>query len=569
MSLKVVIVGGVALGPKTACRVKRLVPDAKVTIVEKDGRISYGGCGIPYYVSGDVNDVSELQATSFHMLRDPHFFKHSKGVEVLTRKKAVRIDRQAKVLHFQDMDTKEASHLDYDVLVLGTGSRPRRPDLPGIDLKGVYTVSNLNEAEGIRRAVQGGKVAKAVVIGAGFIGLEMAEALRDMWDVETTVVEIADQILPGFVSADLAAMAQKHMQDHGVAFHLAQKVQGFAGEAGHVQRVLLEDTVLEADLVVMSVGVVPNSEIAVNAGLEVGPNGAIVVNERMQTSDPSIYAGGNCVQVMNLVSGRPGFYPLGSLANRQGRVIGTNIAGGAARFRGAVGSFAVKLFDFSVAGAGLSLEMARRNNMDAVSAHVSGFDRAHFFPGKDIMQLELVVERSGRVVGIQGLGNKGDAMVGRISAVAPLLAYHPDVEEISNLELPYSPPFSSAMDIINAVGNAAENILAGRSRMVSFHEFQKLWDSGDRDFVVLDCRDQQDTEPAVYEAKYPGVWLNIPHNDLRERIAEVPRNKRIVLLCGTGGRSYESQILLDAEGIGGSVNLQGGVASLRRFPLDI
>ncbi len=569
MSIQVVIVGAVALGPKTACRVKRLMPDAQVTMIEQGGRISYGGCGIPYYVSGDVNDVSELQSTSFHMVRDPHFFKHSKGVDVLTRTKAVRIDRQAKVLHVRDVDTGVESQLDYDKLVLGTGSRPRRPDLPGVDLGGVYTVSNLTEAEGIRKLVQGGKVSKAVVIGAGFIGLEMAEALRDMWDIETTVVEIADQLLPGFVSPDLAAMAQKHMQDHGVTFLLSQKVLGFEGEAGTVRRVVLESGVLDADLVVMSVGVIPNTEIAVEAGLEVGPNGAIVVDEHMRTSDADIYAGGNNVQVMNQVTGKPGFYPLGSLANRQGRVIGTNIVGGSARFRGAVGSFAVKLFDYSVAGAGLSLEMARRNGLDAICAHVSGFDRAHFFPGKDIIQLELVVERSGRVLGIQGLGNKGDATVARVAAVAPLLAHHPDVEEISNLELPYSPPFSSAMDIVNAVANAADNILTGRSRMVSFQEFQKLWESGERDFVVLDCRDTQDTEPAVYEAKYPGVWVNIPHNDLRERIADVPRNKRLVLICGTGVRSHEAQIVLDAEGIGGSVNLQGGAASLRRGLMNI
>jgi NADPH-dependent 2,4-dienoyl-CoA reductase/sulfur reductase-like enzyme/rhodanese-related sulfurtransferase len=567
MALNVVVIGAVALGPKAACRIKRLVPDARVTMVEQGEHISYGGCGIPYYVSGDVGDIKELKTTSFHMVRNPGFFHDSKGVEVLIRKRAERIDRQAKVVHVRDVDSGETSELAYDKLVLGMGSRPRRPDLPGMELGGVFTVSNLEEAEKIRQRIQGGKVEKAVVIGAGFIGLEMAEALRDLWDIQTTVVEIADQILPGFVSPDLAGMAQKHMEEHEVAFLLSQKVLGFEGTEGQVGTVRLESGVLEADLVIMSVGVIPNSELAAEAGLDVSPKGTIIVNDRMQTSDPDIYAGGNCVQVPNQITGQPAFYPLGSLANRQGRVIGTNIVGGQATFTGAVGSFVVKLFEYSVAGTGFSLEMAKRNGLEAICAHVSQFDRAHFFPSKELMHLELVVETSGRVLGIQGLGRNGDAMVGRISAVAPLLPHHPQVEEISNLELPYSPPFSSAMDIINAVGNAAENILAGRNHVMSLNEFQEVWNSGKGDFVVLDCRDDED--PQVYMEKHPGVWMNIPHNELRQRMDEVPRDKKIFLICGTGVRSYESQILLDAAGIHGSLNLQGGVASLRKSSLDV
>ncbi len=564
--MHVVIIGAVALGPKAACRLKRLMPDARVTMIDQGARISYGGCGIPYYVSGDINDVKELQATSFHMLRDPKFFHDAKGVEVFPRKRAERIDREAKVVHAVDLETGEAMQLAYDKLVLATGSRPRKPDLPGVDLSGIFAVSNLEEAEGIRSRVESGKVSKAVVIGAGFIGLEMAEALTDMWGVETTVVEIADQILPGLVSVELAGMARKHMQEQGVSFRLSAKVLGFAGD-GRGERVLLEGEELEADLVVMSVGVIPNSELAVQAGLEVSPKGTIIVNSRMQTSDPDIYAGGNCVQVTNLVTGQPGFYPLGSLANRQGRVIGTNLAGGNAEFPGAVGSFAVKLFEISVSGTGLSPEMAKRSGLDAIHSHVVQADRAHFFPENELMHLEMVVEKNGRVLGVQGLCAKGDGLVGRIGAVAAKLEDHPHVSAISNLEYPYSPPFSSSMDIINAAANAAENILDGRSITMSITEFAAEWNDPQRNFEILDCRGQANARPFL--DKHPEIWKNIPQDELQVRLDEVPRDKPLILVCNAGGRSYESQIALEAAGIHGTRNLQGGVAAIRRSGMDI
>jgi NADPH-dependent 2,4-dienoyl-CoA reductase/sulfur reductase-like enzyme len=537
--MNVVIIGGVALGPKAACRLKRLMPEARVTIIDQGARVSYGGCGIPYYVSGDVSDVKELQATSFHMIRDPKFFHEAKGVDVLTQTRAERIDREAKVVHARDMESGESATFPYDKLVLAMGSRPRRPDLPGVDLDGVFAVSNLEEAEGIRSRVEAGKVGKAVVIGAGFIGLEIAEALSDMWGVETTVVEIADQILPGFVSRELAGMAQHHMQEQGVGFRLSATVRGFAGEKS-VERVLLEGEELEANLVILSVGVIPNSELAQDAGLEVSPRGGIVVDTHLRTSDPDIYAGGNCVQVTNLVTGQPGYYPLGSLANRQGRVIGSNLAGGEAEFHGAVGSFAVKLFEISVAGAGLCPEAAQRAGLDAVHSHVVQSDRAHFFPENELMHLEVVVEKSGpqkgRVLGVQGLCAKGDGLVGRVGAVAAVLGDHPHVSVIGNLEYPYSPPFSSAMDIVNAAANAAENILEDRCAAMTVSEFARLWNTPGSDFHILDCRGPVNAQPFL--EKHPDVWMNIPQDELRVRLDEVPRNKPLVLVCNAGGRSY-------------------------------
>jgi NADPH-dependent 2,4-dienoyl-CoA reductase/sulfur reductase-like enzyme/rhodanese-related sulfurtransferase len=568
MPQNIVVIGAVALGPKAACRFKRLEPDSKVVMVDKDDIISYGGCGIPYFISGDVSDPSQLQETSFHMLRDKKFFQEAKDIEVLTRTEALKIDRQEKHVLIKNLITLEERTLPYDKLVLATGSRPRLLDIPGTDLDGVFAVSNMNAAIAIKDRISSGQVGKALIIGGGFIGLEMAEALTDMWGIETTVVEITDQLLPGLISRNMAQIVKHHMEEKEVSFLLEHRVERLEGN-GKVERAVTAEKTIETDMVILAVGAEPNSDLARAAGLDLSPKGAIVVNSRMQTSDPDIYAGGDCVEVTNLISGKPGYFPLGSMANRQGRIIGTNLAGGNAEFPGAVGSFVVKVFDLSVAAAGLSIEVARREGFDATSALVIQFDRAHFYPEKDLMTLELVVEKaSGRVLGIQGVGPMGEGTVGRINAVASILKYKPTAEDIGNLELAYSPPFSAAMDILNALGNTAENILAGKNRVVDVDEFNELWkqrESGD--VVFLDCRGWGNAEPFVN--KYPHQWKSLPQDELRARMAEVPRDKKLVLICNTGVRSYEAQVTLDEMGITDSCNLQGGVACLKKWGLDI
>ena len=568
MPQNVVVIGAVALGPKAACRFKRLEPDSKVVMVDRDDLISYGGCGIPYFISGDVSDAAHLQETSFHMLRDKKFFREAKDIEVMTRTEALAIDRAKKEVLAQNLRAGEQTALPYDKLVLATGSRPKRLNIPGIDLDGVFTLSNMNAAIAIKEKIAGGEVDKVLIIGGGFIGLEMAEALTDMWGIETTVVEITDQLLPGLISKNLAQIAQRHMVENGVEFQLEGRVERLEGD-WRVKRAITSSGIIETDMVVVAVGVEPNSELARSAGLEVSSRGGILVNNRMQTSDPHIYAGGDCVEVRNLITGKPGYYPLGSMANRQGRIIGTNLAGGRTEFPGAVGSFVVKLFEMSVAAAGLSIDVARREGFDAVCAHVAQFDRAHFYPEKDLMHLELVVERTTeRVLGIQGIGNKGDGTVGRINAVAPLLQHKPTTEDIGNLELAYSPPFSAAMDILNALGNTAENILAGKNRVLDVDEFDELWRQREKgDVVFLDCRGWGNAEPFV--AKYPEHWKNVPQDELKTRLAEVPRDKKLVLICNTGVRSYEAQVTLDDMGLTDSCNLQGGVACLKKWGLDL
>ncbi|MCF8120245.1 MAG: FAD-dependent oxidoreductase [Deltaproteobacteria bacterium] len=568
MTQNVVIVGAVALGPKAACRFKRLMPEAKVTMIDETDLISYGGCGIPYFVSGDVSDPGQLQSTSFHMLRDETFFKNAKDIDVLTRVRAVSIDRDQKEVHIEHVETGEKERLSYDRLVLATGSSPKRLPIPGSEMEGVFTVSDLSGAVAIKDQVAAGAVDKAVIIGGGAIGLEMAEALADLWGIETSVVEIADQILPGIVSPVVARMGRQKMAENDISVYVREQVLRLEGD-GRVQRVVTDKRTLDADLVIMAVGVSPNADLARDAGLEISPSGAIVVNERMETSDPHIYAGGDCVQIQDLITETPAYFPSGSLANRQGRVIGTNLAGGNATFEGAVGTFVIKLFDLAIASAGLSLERARSHGYDALSVFVAQFDRAHFYPEKDLTYLELVVEQgTARVLGIQGLGGLEGGMFARVSAVAALLKYQPTTADVSNLELPYAPPFSSAMDVVNALGNAAENTLAGKNRVIDADQFAQWWTERKQgNTLFLDCRGWGNAEDFV--KKYPEEWKSIPQDELTARMDEVPRDKNLVLICNTGVRSYEAQITLDQMGIPHTYNLQGGVAALKKWGLDL
>ncbi|MFH1136019.1 MAG: FAD-dependent oxidoreductase [Pseudomonadota bacterium] len=569
MSFEVVIIGAVALGPKVACRLKRLRADARVTMIDRDSLISYGGCGIPYFISGDVADAKELQSTSYHMIRDPEFFHLAKDVDVLDRTEALALDRAGKKVRIRDLESGRERDLSYDKLVLAVGSRPNKPPIPGADLEGVFTVSNLNEAVKIKDKISSGSVGRAVVIGAGAIGLEIAEALADLWGIETAIIEIQDQVLPGVIGPQMSQMVKAHLAEHDVSqVFLKEKVLRLEGE-GQVERVVTDQRTLDADLVILAVGVHPNSELARAAGLEISPRGAIIVNSRFQTSDPDIYSGGDCIENIHLLTGKPVYFPSGALANRQGRIIGTNLAGAVEEFDGVVGSFILKCFEMNVAAAGLSLPRAKAEGFDAFSAFVVQGDRAHFYPGMELMYLELVVERpTARVLGIQGLSPQGDALAARIDAVAAILKHQPRLRDVSNLELAYAPPFSSAMDILNALGNTAENILVGKNTTVDVDEFCELVSrSGEADFVCLDVRGEANAAPFL--EKYPGFWMNIPQEQLGKRLDEVPRDKDLLLVCNSGVRSYEAQNVLTAAGLTRTRNLQGGIAAMKKYAPDL
>jgi rhodanese-related sulfurtransferase len=394
----------------------------------------------------------------------------------------------------------------------------------------------------------------------------MAEAVSDLWGLETTLVEVTPQILPGILEPGLARMVAKHLRDKGVTLHLEESVQeirSHAGDEAALEVVTARDA-LPADLVIIAVGAVPNSGLARQAGLAVSAGGGIAINRRLQTSDPDIYAGGDCIDNHHLISGKSVYFPSGSLANRQGRVIGTNLAGGSATFNGIVGSFTLKTFDLAVAGTGLNLAQARREGFDAVGALVIQADRAHFYPTQDLMYLHLVVDRkTRRLLGVQGISHNGDALVGRINCIAALLPFKASLEDLSNLEVAYAPPFAAALDIVNAVANNAENILDGYNRTVEVDEFERcfLTDKAD-DAICLDVRGAANAAP--YVDLFGDRWLNIPQETLKHRLAEIPPDKRLLVVCNSGVRSYEALRQLETAGLCNAVNLQGGLAALKK-----
>lgn len=564
MGKKVVIVGAVALGPKVACRLRRLDPEAEILMIDRDDCISYGGCGIPYYVGGDVSEIKELESTVFHVRRDCSFFDIYKHLTVRTRCEATAIDRRAKTVSVTDLNTGAKEEIPYDTLVLGLGSTPFVPPVPGADLPGVHVVANLHHAQAIKEMVQKGKVSSAVVVGGGAIGLEMAEALSDLWGVETTVVEMMDTILPQAVGTEIAKVVQGEMRENGITVLTGDRVEAVIGDPKNGVTAIRTANAGEipCELVIFGAGARANTQLARDAGLAVGRFGGILVDERMRTSDPNIYAGGDCVEIKNLVSGETFNLPLGSMANRQGRVIGTNVAGGHAKFPGAVGTFCLKMFEIGVATAGLTMRQAKLAGFDPAYALIMGTDHAHFYPTQKFVFLKLIADRTTRrVLGIEAVGANGDAVKARVDAVAALIVRDCTVDEIGNLEVGYAPPFASAMDILNAVGNTLENVLDGYNHPMGMEEFIEGF--GQEKFRVLDVRSEDNAAP--YKEKFGDRWINIPQDQLDTRINEIPKDEPLVCFCNTGLRSFECQRYLDSKGFKTLCNVQGGHGFLSKL----
>ena len=561
MSKKIVIIGAVALGPKVACRLRRLDPEVDITLIDRDDVISYGGCGIPYYVGGDINDIEDLYKTSSHAIRDQSFFENNKGINVLTRVEAKEIQRQEKRVKVCHLDTGEEEYLEYDKLVLATGAQAIRPPFPGANLERVFTVSDLHDAQKIKGLMAEGKVGKAVVIGAGAIGLEITEALTDLWGIETTLIEMEDQVLPTLMGKCIARVTAKELERNGVTLLLEEKVLEIAQKEKSEQLLVkTSKTSIEADIVILSAGVRPNTALAREAGIAVGMSGGINVDRRMRTSDPDIYAGGDCVELRNLVSGENMLMALGSLANRQGRIIATNISGGQSHFIGTVGTFCVKVFELGISKAGLTYRQAKETGFDPVYAVVSQADHAHFYPSAELIYISLLADRKTRkIIGIEAAGKNGDAVKARVDTVAVLLRHGVDVDEVCSLETGYAPPFASAMDVINNAGNALDNILAGHNRPIDAADF--LFEFGHKDIRVLDIRGEKEATP--FKEKYGSQWFNIPQDQLRRRVGEVAKDEQFFLLCDTGPRSYEAQVFLSSRGITNTRNIQGGFAMVK------
>ncbi|MCJ7426753.1 MAG: FAD-dependent oxidoreductase [Dehalococcoidales bacterium] len=550
MNKKIVIIGGTACGPKSAARARRCDQQAQITIIEQEAELSVATCGLPYYVSGVIESRLEL------VQRGPDFFKEVMDIDVLTRTRAVAINRKARRVEILNLAKNRTATIEYDKLVLATGSTPLVPDWKGKELKGIFTLSRIEEAQAIRQLVSPRKIDKAVIIGAGLIGLEMAEALVSH-GVEVSLVEALDWVLPALFDFEVAAYLAKHLREKGVKLLFGQSVTGFEGdEKGWLSKVVTENTELEADLALLAIGVKPNTGLAEDAGLSIGSTGGIAVNTYLQTSDPDIYAGGDCVENVHLVTGQKILAPLGSTANKHGRVIGTNVTGGNESFPGVVGTSIAKVFDYNVGRVGLSQSQAQQAGYEVITALVPGYEHATYYPnGKDIM-VKLVAEKAnGRLLGGQVVG-PGDTAK-RIDVLATALTFGASVDDLANTDLAYAPPYNSALDPLHNAANVIRNKQVGLARALTPLEVaEKIKKNGA--FIFLDVR-----SPAEWEAfriKAPQTKL-LPLRELRTRLDELPRDAEIVIVCHSSVRAYQAQRILDGAGFTNVKFIDGSIAA--------
>ena len=554
MGQKIVVIGGVSAGTKAASRARRRDPQADIVVLEKGEALSYAGCGTPYFIAGTIPDYKDLMATPAGVLRDGAFFRNVKAVTVRNRTLAETIDRKKKVVRAVDLETGERGAFPYDRLVLATGSRPIRPSIPGMELSGVYVLGNLDDARAIRAEIESG-VRTIAIVGGGLIGMEVAESLTERGSA-VTVVEQKDHVLPYLLDPEMALLAEKHLRQKKVSLLTTTSVLRFAGDdRGRVARVLTDRGEIPAELVLVAAGVRPDVSLAREAGLVIGPLGGIVVDDALRTSDPDIFAGGDCVENRHLLTGAPVYAPLGSTANKHGRVIGDNLTGGATRYPGVLGTVILKVFDFNVGCTGLSEQAARRAGFDVETALVAGPDRAHYYPGSKTLFLKGVADRAtGRLLGVQAIG-PGDAAK-RIDTAAVAIAHGIPLHEIAMSDLSYAPPYSNALDNLVHLATTLENKIAGLAAAYTPFEVRAKIDRGD-EFVMLDVR-----TPAEHrEARIDDPRMRfIPLGKLRERAAELPRDREIVAYCKTSLRAYEAQRILEGTGLSAVKFLDGGIA---------
>jgi NADPH-dependent 2,4-dienoyl-CoA reductase/sulfur reductase-like enzyme/rhodanese-related sulfurtransferase len=542
---RILVIGASAAGLKAAARAKRLLPAARVTVIDERSFISYGACGLPYYLSGDIDNLDALRQTPYGVLRDETFFARAKGVEVLTRLRAERIVPDRMVVEAVNLENQERLTLAFDELVIATGTSARC--LPGVQPSdGVSTFRTPEEARALREGLQTGRIGEVVIIGAGFIGCELAGAFRELWGCEVALVEAEDRVLPQLLDQDMAGLVTAQLRRNGVRILTGAAVTAIAADDGKV-RVDAGGQALPADRVVIAIGVAPRADLARDAGISIGPSGGLRVGERLETNRPHIYAAGDCIEVVHRVTGRPGLVPLGSLANRQGRVVGDNLAGKATRFGPVVGSAVVKIFDWNVAAVGLSETWARREGLQAHAALGTFLDSAHYYPEHKRLYLKLVYEReSHRLLGLQAVG--AGEVAKRADVFASLLHRQGRLEDLLDLEFCYSPPYNAALDPLHGLGcvalNQEETGVPGLGPLAP-REGRHIID-------VRLAEEITDEYPSL-----PGA-VNIPLLELRGRVAELPRDKPLLIACAYGTRSYEVARWLVSEGFQDVAYLAGG-----------
>lgn len=554
MQKKIVVIGGVATGLKAAAKARRCDPTAQITVIEKGELISYGACGMPYYIGGDVESIEDLMKTPVGALRDPAFFRSVKDINVLKQTLATKIECNAKTVQVRNLADGTEDVLSYDKLVIATGASAIRPPLPGIDLSNIFQLWHPNDAIAIRQGLQRRLFKNAVIIGAGLVGMEMAEALAN-WDIPVTIVEMKQQVFPGFLDADTAGIVAKYIEDKGITLLTDETVVRFTGSSS-VAAVETSKRVIPADLVILAMGARPNVELAKEAGLSIGVTGAIAVDDELLTSDPDIYAGGDCIENTNYLTGQKVFAPMGSTANKHGRVIGENLCGAHVKFKGVLNTVVVKVHDLNVGKTGLTEHEAKALGYQYITAMVAGHDRPHYMPGAKIITLKLIVAADSRkVLGLQAVG-EGD-VAKRVDVVATALTLDSTIDDLFDIDLSYAPPFNSPIDNVAVAANTVMNKLSGKLKGISTLTAKEKLDSGQ--CIFLDVRSPGECSQ-IRLADCKNISY-IPLGQLRSRLNELSKDDEIIAFCKISLRGYEAQGILEGVGFDRVTVMEGGIVA--------
>ena len=538
--MKVVIVGGVAGGATAAARIRRLNEHAEIIVFERSGYISYANCGLPYYIGGVIEDPEDLT------LQTPESFFSRFRVQMKVRHEVTAIHPDRKTVSVKNLETGEEFEESYDKLILSPGAKPTQPKLPGVGLEKVFTLRTVEDTFRIKEYIQKHQPKSAVLAGGGFIGLELAENLRDL-GLDVTIVQRPKQLMNPF-DADMASFIHSEVRKHGVKLALGYTVEGFEEKDGGVDVLLKANAPLHTDMVVLAIGVTPDTALAKEAGLELGIKGSIVVNDRMETSVPDIYAAGDAVQVKHFVTGEDALISLAGPANKQGRIIADNICGGDSRYLGSQGSSVIKIFDLTAATTGINESNARKVGLDVDTVILSPMSHAGYYPGGKVMTMKVVFEKETyRLLGAQIVGY--DGVDKRIDVLATAIHAGMNATQLKDLDLAYAPPYSSAKDPVNMAGFMIDNISKGL----------KQWHITDADSLprdgsvtLLDTR-----TVGEYRRGHIDGFRNIPVDELRERIGEIEVGKSVYVICQSGLRSYIATRILEGHGFE-AYNFSGG-----------
>ena len=534
--MKTIIIGGVAGGATAAARLRRLDEKAEIFILERGEYVSFANCGLPYYIGGVITDREDLT------LQTPQSFKARFNIDVRVFNEAVKVSPDTKTVTVKDLRTGEIYEETYDNLILSMGAEPIRPNIEGADGSNVFTLRNIPDTLKIKNYIDTAKPRSAVVIGGGYIGVEMAENLVEA-GLKVAIVELADHLIAP-LDFDMAADVHRYIKSKGVYLHLNNGVKAISGNT-----VVLQNGEITADMIIMSVGVRPETAIAKDCGIELNPRGSIVVNNKMQTNIPDIYAVGDAVEVEDFITKKPAFIPLAGPANKQGRIAADNIAGYESVYTGTQGSAVLKLFDMTVATTGLNEKSARLAGIDYDKTYTYSASHATYYPGAAQMSIKALWDKKTlKIIGAQIVGF--DGVDKRMDVLATAIRFGAKITDLTTLELCYAPPFGSAKDPVNMLGFVAENIISGKLKQFFWHDVENL--SRDGSVFLLDTR----TPFEVMRGKIDG-FVNIPLDELRERLDEIPKDRPIYVHCHSGLRSYLACRILTGNGYD-CYNLAGG-----------